>query len=189
MGLSMEPSVVNAQSSAEWESARAAVAEYLEALRLREPAIRDRLVAQVLAAMEQRDEHEGKGSLAMRAMRELDRQMLDWFAAVLDSPRREDGDAWLSARGRLALLLADVPGRWQAQFLQPAPWPPEFLTAMRESFLHTRPDDHLGHMQPRPIDLGPIATLTRLGHLPYYRILLVWLGFALLLVVVFRLTH
>ena len=35
----------------------------------------------------------------------------------------------LSTRGRLALLLADMPGRWQDQFLRPGPWPEEFVNA------------------------------------------------------------
>ena len=33
----------------------------------------------------------------------------------------------LSTRGRLALLLADMPGKWQDQFLRPGPWPEEFV--------------------------------------------------------------
>jgi hypothetical protein len=32
-------------------------------------------------------------------------------------------DQMLSTRGRLALLLADMPGKWQDQFLRPGPWP------------------------------------------------------------------
>jgi hypothetical protein len=44
-------------------------------------------------------------------------------------------------------------------------------------------------MTPRPLDLGPITTLTNLGKIPYVRIALVWTGYALLLVAVFWLTH
>ncbi len=44
-------------------------------------------------------------------------------------------------------------------------------------------------MTPRPLDLGPITTLTNLGRLPYFRMALVWMLFALLLVAVFWLTH
>lgn len=173
----------------EWGPAVEAVAAYLDALRVTDHAVRDRVTARVVEAVAERRIELDDALLATLAMHELDRLMTEWFAAVLDEPESVSDPAQLSARGRLALLLVDMPGRWQAQFLQPAPWPPEFVSAMREGFLHTRPDDHPGHMQPRPIDLGPIATLTRLGHLPYYRILLVWLGFAALLVVVFRLTH
>jgi len=180
---------VNAPPAMEWGAAIEAVAAYLDALRVSSRAVRDRVTTRVLEAVAERRKGNDDASLATLAMQELDRLMIEWFAAVLGEAESVSDAAQLSARGRLALLLVDMPGRWQAQFLQPAPWSPEFVHAMRESVLHTRPDDHLGHMQPRPIDLGPIATLTRLGHLPYYRILLVWLGFAGLLVVVFRLTH
>jgi len=162
-----------------------AVANYLDALRVSDPTVRERVTAQVL----ERVAETNGDATAPLAMRELDRMVNDWFAEVIGEPQPIEDAAQLSARGRLALLLVDLPGRWQSQFLQPGPWPPDFVRAMRESFLHTRPNDHLADMQPEPIDLGPIATLTRLSRLPYYRILLVWLAFALLLVVVFRLTH
>ena len=95
----------------------------------------------------------------------------------------------LSTRGRLALLLADMPGKWQEQFLRPGPWPEEFVTAMRETFFRAGPDFQLSKMTPRPLDLGPIATLTNLGRMPYFRMALVWSLFALLLVAIFWLTH
>jgi hypothetical protein len=95
----------------------------------------------------------------------------------------------LSTRGRLALLLADMPGKWQDQFLRPGPWPPEFIAAMRESFFRAGPDFQLSKMAPRPLDLGPITTLTNFGKLPYVRMALAWGLFALLLVLIFWLTH
>ena len=88
----------------------------------------------------------------------------------------------LTTRGRLALLLADMPGRWQEQFLRPGPWPQEFVSAMRETYFRAGPDFQLSKMAPRPLDLGPITTLTNLGRLPYLRMTLVWTLFALLLV-------
>jgi hypothetical protein len=60
---------------------------------------------------------------------------------------------------------------------------------MRETFLRAGPVFQLSKMTPRPLDLGPIMTLTNLGRLPYFRMVLVWTLFALLLVVIFWLTH
>ena len=91
----------------------------------------------------------------------------------------------LSTRGRLALLLADMPGKWQEQFLRPGPWPQEFIGAMRETYFRAGPDFQLSKMAPRSLDLGPITALTNLGRLPYFKMTLVWTLFALLLVVVF----
>jgi hypothetical protein len=95
----------------------------------------------------------------------------------------------LSTRGRLALLLADMPGKWQEQFLRPGPWPEEFVEGMRETYLHAGPDFQLSKMTPRPLDLGPISTLTNMSRLPYAKMVAIWVLFALLLAGVFILTH
>ena len=60
---------------------------------------------------------------------------------------------------------------------------------MRESYLHAGPDFQLSNMTPRPLDFGPVATLTGFGRLPYWRMMLIWIAFALALVVIFKLTH
>ena len=60
---------------------------------------------------------------------------------------------------------------------------------MRESFLHAGPDFQFTKMAPRPLDLGPIATLTNIGRLPYLKIVGTWLVFALILILIFWLTH
>ena len=44
-------------------------------------------------------------------------------------------------------------------------------------------------MSPRPLDLGPIGTLTNLARLPFGRMFFLWLLFALILVAIFVLTH
>jgi hypothetical protein len=127
-------------------------------------------------------------SATQLAAEEMDHLVTEWFGEVLQSPSAK-ADQTLSTRGRLALLLADMPGRWQEQFLRPGPWPDEFTTAMRDAFLRAGPDFQLSKMTPRPLDLGPITTLSNLGKMPYFRMTLVWALFALLLIVVFWLTH
>ena len=44
-------------------------------------------------------------------------------------------------------------------------------------------------MTPRPLDLGPITTLTNLGKMPYFRMTFAWVLFALLLIAIFWLTQ
>jgi hypothetical protein len=172
----------------DWNSAYAMVEAYLEALQVRNRLLRGQLVTKVLDRARMRAESEPAVSTMALAGEELDRLVTEWFAGVLD---RSVGvaDALLSTRGRLALLLADMPGKWQDQFLRPGPWPDEFVRSMRESYLRAGPDFQFSQMAPRPIDLGPMATLTHLGNLPYFRMIVAWLGFALLLVVIFRMTH
>jgi len=172
----------------EWNAAYEKVENYFHALRVRNKALLGQLVLRVLERAAERAPAEPARSATQLAAEEMDRLVTEWFAAVLQASPA-GSEQTLSTRGRLALLLADMPGRWQGQFLRPGPWPEEFVNAMRESFLRAGPDFQLSKMTPRPFDLGPIATLTNLGRIPYLRMILAWAGFALLLIGVFWLTH
>jgi len=190
----MEPAITGASGQLagrpleEWNAAYVKVENYFHALRVRNKALLGQLVLRVLERAMRRAAAEPLRSATQLAVEEMDRLVMEWFAAVLqESPANED--QMLTTRGRLALLLADMPGRWQEQFLRPGPWPDEFVSAMRETYFRAGPDFQLSKMAPRPLDLGPIATLTSLGRLPYFRFFLVWVLFAVLLVAVFWLTH
>jgi hypothetical protein len=176
------------RSLEEWNAAYVKVENYFHALRIRNKPLLGQLVLRVLERAQRRAPAELDRSATEIAAEEMDRLVTSWFAEVLQaSPTGTD--QMLSTRGRLALLLADMPGKWQDQFLRPGPWPAEFVAAMRESFFRAGPDFQLSKMTPRPLDLGPISSLTNLGKLPYVRMALAWSAFALLLVVVFWLTH
>ena len=172
----------------EWNAAYEKVENYFHALRVRNKALLGQLVLRVLERAAHRAPAEPERSATQLAAEEMDRIVIEWFAEVLQEPPT-NADQMLSTRGRLALLLADMPGRWQEQFLRPGPWPKEFISAMRETYLRAGPDFQLSKMTPRPFDLGPITTLTNLGKLPYLKMVLAWTLFALLLVAIFILTH
>jgi hypothetical protein len=172
----------------EWNAAYAKVESYFHALRIRNKPLLGQLVLRVLERAQRRAPDELSASTTQLAAEEMDRIVTEWFSEVLQSPPTK-ADNTLSTRGRLALLLADMPGKWQDQFLRPGPWPEEFTSAMREAFLRAGPDFQLSKMTPRPLDLGPITTLTNLGRMPYFRMVLAWAIFALLLVAIFLLTH
>jgi hypothetical protein len=172
----------------EWNAAYVKVENYFHALRIRNKPLLGQIVLRVLERAQRRAPAEPDRSATELAAEEMDHLVTAWFAEVLQTSP-VGTDQMLSTRGRLALLLADMPGKWQDQFLRPGPWPKEFVEAMRESFFRAGPDFQLSKMTPRPLDLGPITTLTNFGNLPYFRMVLVWVGFALLLVAVFWLTH
>jgi len=171
----------------EWNAAYSKVESYFHALRVRNKVLLGQLVALVLERAMQRSAGEPQRSATELAVEEMDRLVNAWFAQVLQAPPA--GAEMLSTRGRLALLLADMPGQWQDQFLRPGPWPAEFAQKMRAMYLRAGPDFQLTNMTPRPLDLGPIATLTHLSHLPYLKMVTSWVLFVLLLVVLFYLTH
>ena len=170
----------------EWNAAYAKVESYFHALRIRNRVLLGRLVIHVLKRAMRRAAQEMERPVAELAAEELDAVVTEWFAQVL---QEQPSDHMLTTRGRLALLLADMPGKWQDQFLRPGPWPDEFVKAMREAYLRAGPDFQLSKMAPRPLDLGPITTLTTLSQMPFRKMISVWLFFALLFVIVFVATH
>lgn len=183
-----QPGRLAGRSLDEWNAAYAKVERYFHALRVRNKIMLNRLVIHVLNRALRRAPQEPDRSASQLAAEEMDHVITDWFAEVLQQPPT-GADQMLSTRGRLALLLADMPGKWQDQFLRPGPWPQEFVDAMRKSYLHAGPDFQLSKMTARPFDLGPITTLTNFSRLPYLNMLLVWIAFGVILVIVFILTH
>ena len=171
----------------DWNAAYSKVESYFHALRVRNKLLLGRLVEQVIQRAMARAPTEPTRSATELAVEEMDRLVSQWFAQVLQD--HSAGAEMLSTRGRLALLLADLSGKWQDQFLRPGPWPAEFVAVMRESYLRAGPDFQISQMAPRPLDLGPIATLTKIGRLPYAKMAATWLLFASLLVLLFILTH
>lgn len=171
----------------EWNAAYAKVESYFHALRIRNKVLLGRLVIQILKRAIRRAPHEPQRPTTELAAEELDLVVTEWFAQVLQESQMTD--QMLSTRGRLALLIADMPGKWQDQFLRPGPWPEQFVKAMREAYLRAGPDFQLSKMAPRPLDLGPIATLTNLSQTSFRKMIVVWFIAALVLVAIFLKTH
>lgn len=186
--LTDQPGQMAGRSLDEWNAAYAKVESYFHALRIRNKVLLGRLVIQVLRRAMRRAPHEPQLSATQLAAEEMDLLVTEWFGQVLSEPPTGGGHS-LSTRGRMALFLADMPGKWQDQFLRPGPWPEEFVKAMRETYLDAGPDFQLSKMTPRPLDLGPIATLTSFGRVPYLKMVTIWLLFGLVLVAIFILTH
>lgn len=175
-------------SSEEWNHAYGKVENYLAALRLENRFLRGQYVYRILQRAVQRARREPDVAPSELAMEEAVKAINDWVGHLLnidvaDTPHR------ISTQGRLAMLLADVPGKWQDQFLTPPPWPEEFVKNMRESYLRAGPDFQLSTMEPRPMDLGPIHTLTSLSSRPYTKMLLLWLGLIAIGVFLFIFFH
>jgi hypothetical protein len=169
----------------EWNDAYAKVESYFNALRIRNRPLLGQMVLRVLERAQKRAPLEPARTATQLAAEEMDHLVTEWFAEVLQVPPT-NADQMLSTRGRLALLLADMPGKWQDQFLRPGPWPAEFTGGMRATFLRAGPDFQLSKMTPRPLDLGPLTTLSNLGRMPYFRMISAWILFALLLIVIYQ---
>jgi hypothetical protein len=172
----------------EWNAAYAKVESYFNSLRVGNKVLLGQLVALVIQRAMRRAQSSPDRSASELAAEEMDHVVTEWFAEVLQEPPT-NRDQMLSTRGRLALLLADMPGKWQDQFLRPGPWPAEFVNAMRDAYLRAGPDFQMSQMAPRPLDLGPIATINSIAKVRYTKMFGIWLLFAALLVAFFILTH
>ena len=188
LGWTESPGQLGGRPLEEWNAAYAKVESYFNSLRVGNKVLLGQLVALVIERALRRAKGAPDRSASELAAEEMDHVVTNWFAEVLqEAPTSHD--QLLSTRGRLALLLADMPGKWQDQFLRPGPWPSEFVRAMREAYLRAGPDFQLSQMTPRPLDLGPIATLTSIRKVRYSKMIGIWLLFAALLVTIFVLTH
>ena len=139
----------------EWEEAYAAVEAYLQALRLRNRLLVAELVRSILWRASARRIDEPDKPARLLAMEEALSEIAEWTQDVLDVPLE---NRRLAARGRLALLLAGMPDKWQGVFLTPAPWPHEFVQAMSKSYLAAGPRFQTLTMVPKPLELNAIGT-------------------------------
>ena len=121
------------RSLVEWNAAYLKVENYFHALRIRNKPLLGEIVLRVLERAQRRAPAEPFRSATEIAAEEMDHVVTEWFAEVLQTSPI-GSEPTLSTRGRLALLLADMPGKWQDQVLRPGPWPEECVAAMRESF-------------------------------------------------------
>ncbi len=139
----------------EWEQAYAAVEAYLQALRIRNRLLAAELVRGILWRASARAANEPEKTPRFLAMEEALAEIANWTQDVLDEPLE---NRRLAARGRLALLLAGMPGKWQGVFLTPPPWPPEFVESMRKSYLAAGPQFAELTMIPAPLELNALGS-------------------------------
>jgi len=140
---------------AEWEEAYLAVECYFRALRIRNRLLLAEIVRSILWRASARRMNETERTARELAMEEAMREVANWTQDVLGEKLPSNR---LSARGRLALLLADMPGRWQPAFLTPQPWPEEFVRAMRNSYLAAGPGFASMSMKEQRLELNLFAS-------------------------------
>lgn len=146
---------LNEEELKEWEEAYAAVEAYLQALRLRNRLLVAELVRGILWRASARHVNEPDKPARLLAMEEALTEVAEWTQDVLDVPLE---NRRLAARGRLALLLAGMPDKWQGVFLTPAPWPPAFVEAMSKSYLAAGPRFATLTMVPKPLEFNAIGS-------------------------------
>src|SRR5690349_12159694 len=98
----------DAQIDEGWDEAYAMVEGYYSALRIRNRLLLSRIIALVLRRAARRLPNEPGKKPAELAMQEAMAVVADWFQRLL---KIELPEQRLAARGRLALFIADMPGK------------------------------------------------------------------------------
>ncbi len=140
---------------AEWEEAYISVECYLRALQLRNRLLVADMVRAILFRASDRQAVEPHKTPRVLAMEETLKAVADWTQQVLDVQLEDNR---LAARGRLSLLLTDMPGKWQPVFLAASPWPEPFVQQMRSSYLAAGPQFAALTMTPRPLELNALGS-------------------------------
>jgi len=162
-----------------WNEAYERVETYFISLRLRNRILLSQLVQRSIDAAMERTKEDPLLEPLDAAMQEAAHIVDTWVHGLLGDGEAEEAHH-LPTRGRLAMLLADMPGRYQEHFLrQLEDGSPEALSqAMKESYLAAGPDLEVSPMKPRPIDLGPMNSAVRMLERPRF-LLAIFLAIAL----------
>jgi len=142
--------------ASEWDEAYSRVESYFRAHQIHNRILINRLVNDVIDRATRVFGKEG-GDPVIIAMGLADETMAAWFNRVLD--QEAGSHRRLSVQGRLALLMADVPNRWPEHLLADGPLPREMMESMKNCYLEAGPGFLFSNMAPRPMDLGPIASV------------------------------
>ena len=174
-----------------WDDAYDKVEHYLLALKIKNRRVLSKLVYLILDKAAKRLANEPHKNQTTVAMEEAHRITAEWLDRVLGKKNTSNK---ISVRGRLAMLLADVPDKWLEYFLEDGPWPEEFLKEMQEAYVYAGPDFQKARMLPRALKFtstGSIIaeTFKFLGKRPHLKWLVYWFIIAILFILLFYSTR
>lgn len=141
-----------------WDETGRRVAAYLQACRVADPALRQRLVGLVITRAAARHAQQPELAPVELVTEEIQRLVEEWTTRFI-RPSADESARMRFAHARSATLLADLPHRWPGGFLSPEEPPGKFGRDFRDTYLEAGPELDFSTMTPRPIDLGPVSSL------------------------------
>ena len=137
---------------AEWDEAFLRVESYLHAHHLESRVLLNQLSADIIREARERALANPREKPVEAAMRVTHARIGTWFA------RAGYAGDWSNERvragGRLALVLADLSGRWSNSFLSSEPTPPEFVAALTSGVLQSGPELSFTNMAAVPLEFS-----------------------------------
>jgi len=135
-----------------WDEAFLRVQSYLRAYGLESLVLLNQITADIIGAAQARAREGGSAAPVTLAMEVTHARIGEWFART--GQQIDWSDERMRAQGRLALIVADLPGRWANYFLSPAPVPPELAARMTLVQLISSPELRLSTMPPATLEFG-----------------------------------
>lgn len=136
----------------DWDEAFLRVQSYLRAYGMESPVLLSEVTAGIIQEARARSQEGAPGSPVALAMDLTQSRIGAWFA---QSGQDIDwSNERMRAQGRLALIVADLPGRWRHYFLSPNPLPSDLGEAMKSFQILPGPELRLSGMAPEPLEFG-----------------------------------
>lgn len=142
-------------ATAAWEEAFLRVESYLRAHRIESRVLLNQRVAEIIGSARVLAQEQPEVPPVTLAMQVAHARIGEWLARAAGVSDWTDGR--VRARGRLALLLADVPGRCPEQFLT-GQTPEDVRVAMVTAELEPGPEVRLSRMPNAPLEF-PLAAV------------------------------
>jgi hypothetical protein len=145
-----EPPIQKADPA--WDEAFLRVESYLRAYGLESRVQLNQVTALIIDEARQRLEAGGAGDPVRVAMDITHSHIGAWF--VKAGHDLDWSDERIRVQGRLALVIADLPGRWANYFLGPGPVPAALAAAMGSFQVLPGPEVRLSKMTPETLEFG-----------------------------------
>jgi hypothetical protein len=144
-------------NSKEWDEAYARVERYLISLQIQNRRVISNLVYLILEEASKKIKDTPSLNPTTIAMQEAHNLTSEWCGRVLDT--KFTSGYGIPVRGRLAMLLADLPNKWLKYFLNDDPFPDEFRDSMKNTYLTAGPEFQKSRMKHRALELTPAGSI------------------------------
>lgn len=187
----MDATKVTIPETESFDDAYTKVEHYLIALQIKNRRILSKLVYLILENTAKKHALHPEENITTLAMQEAHRLTSEWCEKILGI--KFVHNTGIPARGRLAMLLSDMPNKWVKHFLSEGPLPQELVNSMRKAYLSSGPDFQIKRMTHRALELNPAGsilaeTFKLVNKIPYGK-LVIYLIIIALFICLFYLTR
>lgn len=140
-----------------YDDAYTKVERYLISLRIENRRILSKLVYEILEKTSKIHQADSTKDITTLAMEETHRLTSEWCEKVLGL--KSNPGRGIPLKGRVAMLLSNMPSKWAKYFLSDEELPKELVSAMKETYLSAGPEFQQARMTHRALDFNPAASI------------------------------